>query len=146
MEELAKKSGCLPWVDLTCFAEKALERMVAAYHAVADKALVFFDRGIPDIIAYLRAAALPVSEKYDAAIRQYPYHRTVFLLPPWQEIYVKDNARWQTFEEAEAIYHCIKATYQSVGYHITELPKSTLEQRVQFIQHCLNEISILKPL
>ena len=132
MEERSKGSRCLPWLDLNCFAGKALERMINSYHA-AEKDLTFFDRGIPDIIAYLRVAGLPVAEKYISALHQYPYQHTVFLLPPWQAIYVQDSARWQTFEEAEAIYRSLGETYRSAGYHIIELPEGTVEQRAQFI-------------
>jgi predicted ATPase len=128
-EESAKGSGCLPWVDLPCFAGRVLERMIASYHAAAESTVTFFDRGIPDIIAYLSAAGLPVPAVYDEALRQYPYARTVFLLPPWQEIYVPDDARWQTFEEAERICHHIKDTYRSAGYEIIELPKCPVDQR-----------------
>lgn len=160
MEELTKGSKCLPWLDLNCFAEKALERMIHAWLMAANmtmkrayhrgthpalhpgmmKDLVFFDRGIPDIIAYLRVAGLPVTEKYIAALRQYPYQTTVFLLPPWRAIYVQDSARWQTFEEAEAISRSIEETYRSAGYHIIVLPEDTMEQRAQLIQGYISGI------
>jgi predicted ATPase len=133
LEESAKGSGCLPWTDLSCFAKKALDRMVASWHAAAENALTFFDRGIPDIIAYLTVAGLPVAKNYEAALSRYPYARTVFLLPSWREIYVQDEARWQTFEEAERIGHQIAAVYRSSGYEIQELPKCPVEQRVDFI-------------
>jgi predicted ATPase len=158
MEELAKSSRCLPWLDLNCFAEKALERMISSYHMAADQVkvaaetetaeteeaendLVFFDRGIPDIIAYLSAAGLPVTEKYITALHQYPYQKTVFLLRPWQSIYVKDPARWQTFEEAETICRNIEETYQSAGYHIIELPEGTVGQRAQFVQRYIRTLA-----
>jgi len=52
---------------------------------------------------------------------------------PWKEIYVQDEARWQTFEEAERIGHHIKNVYRSSGYEIIELPECTVEQRVDLI-------------
>ena len=133
MEESAKSSSCLPWIDLPCFAERALERMVASYHAAAENVLTFFDRGIPDIVAYLTVAGLPVPGIYEEALQRYPYARTVFLLPPWQEIYIQDEARWQTFEEAERIGHHIKNIYLSSGYEIVELPRCPVEERAGLI-------------
>ena len=133
MEESAKGSGCLPWIDLPCFAEMALDRMIASYVAAGENAPTFFDRGIPDIIAYLTVAGLPVTESFEAALKKYPYAGTVFLLTPWKEIYVQDEARWQTFEEAERIGHHIKNVYRSSGYEIIELPKCPVEQRVDLI-------------
>jgi predicted ATPase len=139
MEEMGEKSNCLPWIDLPCFAERALERMVAAYEEASDIDPVFFDRGIPDIIAYLTIAGLSVPEKYHAIADHCIYDSTVFLLPPWPEIYIRDDARWQTFEEAEAIYHQIKVTYQAAGYQLMELPKATTGQRAMLIRHHLEK-------
>jgi predicted ATPase len=138
MEELLKGSGCLPWLDLHCFAGKALERMTTLYHASAENRLTFFDRGLPDIIAYLRVGGFPVAEKYGAALLECPYNKTVFLLPPWSEIYVQDPARWQTFGEAETIYRHIKATYLAAGYQLKELPRSSVNERMKFVLKNIN--------
>lgn len=103
---------------------------------------VFFDRGIPDIIAYLRAAGLPVQEHFYALARQCPYEKTVFLLPPWKHIYVQEAARRQTYQEAERLFHEIRETYQEAGYRIKELPAATVEKRVNFILDCIRETNI----
>ena len=132
-EGSAKGSACLPWIDLPCFAELAFGRMIDAWAEAVEEDNTFFDRGIPDIIAYLRVASLPVAEKMERALREYPYAATVFLLPPWEHIYVRDAERWQTFEEAESIYHHIKKIYHSSGYEINELPKCPVEQRADLI-------------
>jgi predicted ATPase len=133
MEALENDQACLPWVNLACFAERALHRMEEAFHAVSGKDLAFFDRGIPDIMAYLHAAALPLPDKYLVSAMQHPYHTTIFLLPPWEGIYVQDRARWQSFKEAETIYQHITETYQSLGYQLKILPKGTIAQRVKFV-------------
>ena len=133
-EEVLKGAGCVPWTNLPCFAEKALERMVILYRqAAACNGITFFDRGIPDIIAYLKVAALPVAEEYYRAAQNYPYQPAVFILPPWKEIYRNDPERWQTFEEATAIHDAITETYQSLGYTMIELLKGSVEQRVRQI-------------
>jgi predicted ATPase len=132
MEAIATGSRCLPWIDLPCFAERVFDRMVASYEAVAEDEITFFDRGLPDIIAYLRVAGLAPAERSEQALR-YPYARTVFLLPPWKEIYIRDEARWQTFEEARIIYRHIAEVYRSSGYEVRELPKCPVEQRADII-------------
>ena len=137
IELTAKGSRCLPWIDLPCFAQLALARMIADYRAAPKERPVFFDRGIPDIIAYLSAAGLPVSDKYRRSIRRFPYDNTVFLLPPWEEIYLQDPQRWQTFEEARLIDQHIRDTYRSAGYRIVLLPRSTVAERVECIQNTL---------
>ena len=94
--------------------------MIASYQAVHEASPCFFDRGIPDIIAYLRVAGVPVSENFEQALSRHPYAKTVFLLPPWEQIYVQDAARWQTFEEAETIYHHLAAIYRVIAMTLTE--------------------------
>lgn len=132
IEEVNNGSKCLPWMDLPCFALKALERMVQLYNN-APPEVTFFDRGIPDIIAYLKAAALPVDKHFYHTLNRHPYHPVVFLAPPWQEIYVNDSERWQTFKEAVALYHTIKETYLTLGYTLVELPLASVQERVNFV-------------
>lgn len=106
--------------------------MIVAWHnSIAP--LSFFDRGIPDIIAYLNIAGLTVQERFLQALDHAPYHQQVFILPPWADIYINDTERWQTFEEAIAIYKTIKTTYLQLGYEIVELPKAPLAERLRFI-------------
>lgn len=135
IEEKRKNSHCLPWIDLGCFAQKALARMIQNYKQASPAAgITFFDRGIPDIIAYLKAAQLPVDNFYQQALKHHPYNPLVFLAPPWLEIYVNDSERWQTFEEAVTLFHTIKETYQAFNYTILQLPKASVEERVKFIE------------
>jgi len=134
IEEKEKGAGCLPWIDLSCFAKKALQRMTHDFLTASPTPNSFFDRGIPDIIAYLQTAQLPVDEEYRRAAREHRYAPTVFLLPPWQDIYVQDSERWQTFEEATVLGEHIRSAYERSGYHIVELPCGTIQERVVFIQ------------
>lgn len=138
-EEVAAKSQCLPWVNLTCFAEKVLERMIFQYHeSLSSKAVTFYDRGIPDIVAYLEAGNKIVPGHYYQVMQDCPYASLVFLAPPWQTIYVKDNERWQSFEEAVALYLLLKKNYLSQGYDIMELPETSVKERVAFVMKNIN--------
>ncbi|HEX6429346.1 MAG TPA: AAA family ATPase [Niastella sp.] len=133
-EEVAKGTDCLPWSNLSCFAGKVLERMTALYtQAAANVGITFFDRGIPDIIAYQQAAGVPVDNKYYTTFQQHPYHQLVFILPPWKHIYVNDAERWQTFEEAVHLYTSIRETYQAFGFTLVTVPEAPVENRMQFI-------------
>ncbi|MGH2624177.1 MAG: AAA family ATPase, partial [Sphingobacterium sp.] len=64
---------------------------------------------------------------------KYRYHPKVFLLPPWKEIYVNDQERKQTWQQAVETYNWIKQTYNQFNYHIVELPLTTVENRIAFI-------------
>lgn len=131
--EVAKGSDCLPWLDIACFSDKVIAEMTRAWAQGQDHQLTFFDRGIPDVIAYLRLADLPVPKSYLAELSGHPYEQKVFILPPWEEIYVNDSERWQSFEEARAIYHTIRDTYTGLGFELIELPKASEAVRISFI-------------
>jgi predicted ATPase len=134
-ELVTSGSECLPWKDLACFAQLALQRMIADYkQASMHGDLTFFDRGIPDIIAYLTSAGLAIDETYYQAVRQYPYHSLVFMAPPWKDIYVNDTERWQTFEEALGLYQALVAAYQSLHFKVVELPRVSVQERLAFVE------------
>ncbi|CAM4378883.1 Predicted ATPase [Pedobacter westerhofensis] len=131
--EVAKGSNCLPWLDISCFSDKVIAEMTRAWKKAPENEMTFFDRGIPDVIAYLRIANLPVPQSYLSGLSAHPYEKRVFILPPWEEIYVNDSERWQSFEEATAIYHIIRETYTGFGFELLELPKASEELRISFI-------------
>src|SRR3546814_16105169 len=62
---------------------------------------VFFDRGVPDVMGYLRLCGLPVPPHVAKAVDVFRYDRRVFVAPSWPEIYAQDTERRQDFAEAE---------------------------------------------
>lgn len=134
-EQVALGSGLVPWRDLGGFAELALGRMVAQHAAASQcEGLTFFDRGLPDLIAYLTAAGLPVAPAYYRAVADCHYQREVFLAPPWPAIYVNDPERWQTPAEAAALHMAVHRTYQQLGFRILTLPQTSVAGRVAFVR------------
>jgi len=131
--EVAKGSDCLPWLDISCFSDKVLARMTSAWELSSANALTFFDRGIPDVIAYLRIARLPVPSTYLDELLRHPYANQVFILPPWEAIYVNDAERWQSFEESASIYEAIRQTYTGFGFELIDVPKIAEADRVAFV-------------
>lgn len=133
-EQVALNSRCLPWIDLDCFANLALERMIAEHQKASTSGeIAFFDRAIPDIIAYLQAGNLPVRQSFYEAVDRYSYQRLVFIAPPWEAIYVNDEERWQSFAEATTLHRTLVDTYQSLDFNIVTLPKVAVAERVAFV-------------
>lgn len=93
---------------------------------------VFLDRGIPDILAYMHYIGDSYPSFFDLECKQNKYHQ-VFLLPPWKEIYVSDDARYETFEQAKLIFEHLKETYTYYGYELVLVPMDTAEKRAEFI-------------
>ena len=67
------------------------------------------------------------------AAELFRYARTVFVMPPWREIYQNDAERKQDFAEAIASYDLAVSTYREFGYEPVDVPKVSVTERVQFI-------------
>ena len=101
------------------------------------KPYVFFDRGIPDIIAYLQAQGKNIDSLKEMA-KPYVYEH-VFLLEPWLEIYHTDSERHETFEEAQNYFNHIRNTYQKLNGLLHIIPKETPENRIVFLLNTLGQ-------
>jgi predicted ATPase len=124
----------LPWLDPMLFAELMLSSDLHSHaEACADGRTVFFDRGVPDIAGYLGLCGLPVPDYVERAARQLRYRRTVFIAPPWREIFTQDAERKQDFAEAERTYAAMAATYPRYGYALVELPRASVAERMSFV-------------
>lgn len=141
-EEVLRASTCLPWADVSCYTRLALKRMTDAYDNGGESDLIFYDRGIPDLVSYLKLANVPVHTSITDALLSYTYNRIAFILPPWQEIYRLDAERWQTFEEAEVIYSYLVEIYTKLNFKLITLPKITADKRAGFILNILKNNSL----
>jgi predicted ATPase len=94
--------------------------------------MVFLDRGIPDVLAYMHYIGDSYPPFFDAACREHTYTK-IFILPPWEEIYISDDERYENFEQAKLIYNHLTETYENYGYNLVEVPKGDLSSRIDFI-------------
>ncbi len=120
------------------FSQMLLDGRVRQYQNAQqeEEAMVFIDRGVPDILAYMDFIGDEYPEHFHAHCDETKYD-TVFVLPPWEEIYVSDEARYENFEQAKVIYEHLKMTYQKYGYNLIEVPTGTVEARIEFIFNAL---------
>lgn len=124
----------VPWDNAERFKDLMLAYALYDYdRAVGESGLIFFDRGILDVLAYARLENLHVSTDLRAAAETLRYHETVFLFPPWEEIYGQDAERKQDFAKAVATYERMVEVYSELGYRLVEVPKVSVEERSQFI-------------
>ncbi|CAL2101597.1 ATPase [Tenacibaculum sp. 190130A14a] len=98
--------------------------------------IVFFDRGIPDVHAYMNYLGSEYPSMYKEKSSKYLYDK-VFMLAPWEEIYVSDNERYETFEQAVKIDTFLRDAYQEIGYTIVNVPFGTVKERCDFILQSL---------
>lgn len=130
--QLKKGSNLVPWDDVLGFSHKVMEGQLRQYHSALSGALNFYDRGVPDLLAYLRKSAIH-DEIIERQARQLQYYPTLFIAPPWQEIYAQDNERRESLSEMMDIHHHLLLIYQELNYRVLELPKASVQERLTFI-------------
>ena len=124
----------LPWADRGLFAELMLSWEMRSYRFAQEQpGTALFDRGVPDVIGYLRLIGLPVPPYMIKAADEFRYNKYVFIAPPWKEIFHPDQERKQDFDEAMRTYESMARTYKEFGYELVELPRVSIEDRVRFV-------------
>ncbi len=134
--ELATKGRCLPWVDPLAFAQRAIDiSLQDLRRAAALRGLVFFDRGLIDAAAAYEHLTKPGVLK--SLTKDHRYHRRVFLLPPWAEIFATDEERRHSFEDAVEEYERLVLAYNALDYDVVICPKTSIVERVEFVLQAL---------
>ncbi|WP_375392933.1 AAA family ATPase [uncultured Sphingomonas sp.] len=137
-EQVAVGGTALPWADELAFAEAMWPRELAAHAAaLASGATVVLDRGVPDVVGFLRVSGLPVPPRIDAVARATRYNPRVFIAPFWAAIYTPDEERRQPAAVAAATHDVMVATYRAYGYALVELPRASVAARVAFVRQRL---------
>jgi predicted ATPase len=96
----------------------------------------FFDRGLPDLVGYASLFGLDPSDAEEAASSN-RYNELVLALPCWPEIYVTDEDRRMTLEEAAAFGESVRDVYLRLGYTIVDVPRATIVERARFVMRAV---------
>jgi predicted ATPase len=126
--------GLSPRPEPNDFARLIFDADLQHFLRLADSTrLTFFDRSLLDSAGML----YEVDASYFAGIRHLlqdlRFNPKVFITPPWEEIYVNDDERDQSFEEAVRLYQACFDWYQANGYEVVVIPKTSVGNRVEFI-------------
>ena len=116
--------------DLSKFEHDILRRHVELESKVPKDKVMFFDRGIPDNVAYFRFTNLPIDEELRKALDAAKY-RKVFFLEMLD--YANDEARFETPEEAQRIHSEIRRAYEEFGHIIVDVPVLPIPERAEFV-------------
>ena len=98
----------------------------------SNEPVVFFDRGLPDIVAYLDYIKSDYGQEFITFCEVYKYDK-IFILPPWKAIYRTDNERYESFDQLLEIHGFLKKWYSKFGYEIIEVHIGSTEERLKFI-------------
>lgn len=122
------------------FSEKILEGRIQQFIEAtnSNENIVFFDRGIPSVYAYLNYAKTTFPTVFIDKSKAYRYTK-VFQFLPWEEIYTSDNERYETYEQSIEISPYLHDAYSDLNYEIVNVPFGSIEDRCNFILHTINK-------
>lgn len=132
----AKKKGIdqLFLKEPLLFSELLLEGRIKQFNNALNETsdIVFIDRGIPDVLAYMHYIGDSYPSEFHEACKKHIYTK-IFILPPWEDIFISDNERYENFGQAQLIHDHLIETYESYGYILNEVPKADLDTRIEYI-------------
>lgn len=137
-EQMQLAGDALPWIDPGKFVELAASRLFHVFNTTHPQGRpVFFDRGLVDLTSFLELKELAVPPALLRALLVYRFAETVFVTPPWREIYVDEAERSKSFENACSEYEALIAGYRRAGYVLVEVPKADVSARADFVESSL---------
>lgn len=130
----------LPWMNPLRFVELAASRTMHMFNVTRPNGQpIFFDRALVDLTSFLELKGVNVPADLVRAVSSYQYAPTVFVTPPWREIYIDDGERGKSFGAACSEYEALLAAYERAGYSLLEVPRVDVERRVSFIVEQVTE-------
>ena len=133
-----RAQGLSPRPEPVAFAQEILRRDTEKYHAQrAESGWVFFDRGLVEALGMLHEASSLSASELAATLEAHPFHSSVFILPPWKQIYTTDAERDHSFPWVERVHSQLLRWYRSCGYVVHEVPRSPVAVRAEFVLRAL---------
>ena len=124
----------LPWGDAQRFVDLCAATAIADFDAVvAPCNRAFFDRSFVDVAAAVARTGLRMPAGLPDALRTKRYCTTVFMSPPWRELFRQDAERRHGFDEAVAEYDALVPAYRGLGYRLEFLPSTSVVERLAFV-------------
>lgn len=132
-EQIKINGEILPWKNQIAFENKVAKIRTQQYLSMPKKRICFFDRSAIDCIAYLKLNNLRTTLEIIKEVKKCNFNKIVFYTPIWEEIYVTDNERKESINQAQEIEESIVKTYHSEGYKLIAIPKTSIKERANFI-------------
>jgi predicted ATPase len=133
-EQLYIGGDAMPSANAVQFIELTVSRAIYNLIEAARRGQrAFFDRGIVDQIAGFEHLGIPVPQHLANAAARFRYHETVFMMPPWPEIFATDSERRHGFADAVALFETQLRTYERLGYRAVMVPKRAIAARAEFV-------------
>ncbi len=115
------------------FQHQILKIKIKAEQEIQKEQITFFDRAIPDSLAYYELWRVEADDILKRSLRKC-FYKKAFLLK--SHAFLKDYARVESEEQAKQLENLLKRSYEKLKIPVVEVPVMTVEERVNFI---LNE-------
>jgi len=143
-EQLQSNGSITPWKNPIAFCELIIQKSITNYNQTntvitTTQQIAFFDRCFLDGISYYQTLEIDDARKYDYLIHDLRFYSTVFMTPPWSEIYCQDDERKHTFKDAVEEYERLLKFYTQYGYQTVEIPKVNVKARFQFVMSTISD-------
>lgn len=133
-------AGLSPRPEPGAFARLIFAADVANYRAATEPETHFYDRSLIDALGMVHECEPRSDAQIGRIVGRYPYNGTVFLFPPWEEIYQTDAERDQTFAESVRVFESLRRWYGRCGYQPLEVPIGPVAERVEFVEQRVGEV------
>lgn len=114
------------------FVERLIARSLEKFDEGGDHDVSFYDRALPDCVAYAVAFDIDPEPALSAAASR-RYDEPVFVLPPWETIYRTDELRRMTFEMTGPFHDVLLDAYRRLEYRMVEVPTGPVAWRAAFV-------------
>lgn len=119
------------------FQEKVAARKAANESSLDRNTITFFDRGMQDTTAYLKAYNFAI-EPWVEALMQGSSYKKAFLLEP-VGTFLTDYARTEDALFTKQLHDLLYDAYSQSGVEVVVVPQLSIESRVDFILKHVNQ-------
>ena len=116
--------------DEKSFEHKILKIKIETEETAPKNNLIFWERGLPDSIVYIKKCSGDHNLAVQASKRR--SYKGVFILD-MLPVYDKDYARTETSEKAKEIHEALYNCYTELGYKAIRIPVAPISERAEFI-------------
>lgn len=132
-KNLADSNFNLPWGNRHAFDAEVFVLMLNDYFLEDRSQPVFYDGGLLDILAWEAFLGFDFSQ-FSKFPKVYRYEKTVFVLEPWEEIYLRNTIRNFSFTDSKKVHDSVRKFYQEYGYNVVPIKKdTTVSERTNLI-------------
>jgi predicted ATPase len=121
--------------DETEFQRKVLKIKIETEKRVPESKIVFFDRAIPDSIAYYQICGLDLKEVLKFCKKN--QYKKIFFFK--KLTFNQDYARTENGKTIEKLNKLLKESYRKLGYELINIPAMSVKDRVQKILREIKE-------